>query len=290
MIKHCDRLNMRSIGIGIMRNNQSNVQKKTLQNVNVHQRWNNAYYDEDNERFYTLAFDYLKKVLGKPEPGRDKLLDAGCGSGIHSIRMARQGFLVTGVDFSESTLKIAQENIQKKHFQDSVVIQQGDLTQIEFKDESFDCILCWGVLMHVPDIEAALNELSRVLKKGGILIISEANMHSLQIRIYRRLSQLLGKNSRKKVYFTKLGVENWKETEEGDLLIRHFNIDWLKQRLINDGFVLKDQVPCQFTELYLKIPFLPIKKLIHAFNRFWFSYIKNSRLAFGNIVLFEKAS
>jgi len=48
----------------------------------------------------------------------------------------------------------------------------SDITSISVDDESFDCILCTEVLEHVPDAVAAIREFSRILKPGGILIIT----------------------------------------------------------------------------------------------------------------------
>lgn len=73
------------------------------------------------------------------------------------------------------------------------------------------------------------------------------------------------------------------------LLTRQTDIGWLMESLQNYGFTVKKRVAGQFTELYLKCPSRIIRQLIHFFNDFWFRYIKNPHLAFGNILFLEKS-
>ena len=78
----------------------------------IHERWTRDYRTGHNESFYEHAFDYILRVL-KPSPGAT-FLDAGCGSCPHSVRLARHGFNVRAVDFSESALAMAQDYVKSK--------------------------------------------------------------------------------------------------------------------------------------------------------------------------------
>ncbi len=71
-----------------------------------------------------------------------------------------------------------------------------------------DYLLCWGVLMHVPELGKAVSELTRVLRKGGMCVVSEVNMRSVQAVVLRHARQFLG---RKKADVRRLaaGVEHW---------------------------------------------------------------------------------
>src|SRR5213594_2433459 len=149
----------------VMINSQSELVQKFLSRPEIHQRWERDYRSTDNESFYEQGFDYILRVL-KPSPGAT-FLDAGCGSCAHSVRLARRGFNVRAVDFSESALAMAEDYVNSKELQDQIILGRESLLELSFLDETFDYVLCWGVLMHIPEVERAVSELSRVIKPGG---------------------------------------------------------------------------------------------------------------------------
>jgi len=116
--------------------------------------------------------------------------------------------------------------------------------------------------MHIPDIEKAIAELSRVLRKGGMIIISEANMFSLQSVIMNSLKMFRG------MKMTKAGLEYWAATPDGKYLVREVNVGWLKEKFERRGFKVKKRISGQFTELYTRFSRRMPKRLIHAFNYF----------------------
>jgi len=141
--------------------------------------------------------------------------------------------------------------------------------------------------MHMPDINKALSEICRVLKKGGIFVISETNMSSLQSFVLRGLKFLLNKEQAE-VKILDSGIEYWEEKDSGVLMTRQANIKWLIMKLENDGFSIIKHLPGQFTELYSRFSFKIIKKFIHLFNFIWFKYLKIPHLALGNILIVQK--
>ena len=102
----------------------------------------------------------------------------GAGRAFTTLRLARRGFRVRGIDFSEIVLEAARENVAEAGLADRIELEAGDLTQLSFADAEFERVLCWGVLMHVPDIDAAVSELSRVVAPGGRVIVNDANLAS----------------------------------------------------------------------------------------------------------------
>lgn len=259
--------------------------EKTLQKPGIHQQWEDCYRTEENEEFYEQAFDYITSVLDTKK--NSTFLDVGCGTGAHSIRLAKRGFSVLAVDFSEYVLRTAELKIQNSGLINNIKLQQENILSLSFADRTFDYVLCWGVLMHIPDIEKAISELDRVLKKDGILIISEANMFSLQSIVLRNLKLLLGKE-KATVKKTAAGLEYWHLTSSGKVLTRQADIGWLKKKFRSKGFTIKKHVSGQFTELYTKVHFGLIRKLIHCVNYLWFRYVKIPHLAFGNIIILGK--
>ena len=268
-----------------MKNPESRTLSVTLKKEGVHQKWENAYRTSENEEFYEKAFDYIVSVLNAPKDST--FLDVGCGIGAHSIRLARRGFSVLGTDFSETVLTWAEKNIRDRGMKDRIRLQREDILSSSFEDACFDYILCWGVLMHIHDIERGISEIARILKPGGRLVISEVNMNSLQSVILRTLKRLLGKENAL-VKKTPAGLEYWTITPSGRLLTRETDIQWLKNKSRQNGLVVKKHIPGQFTELYTRIFFGPLIKFVHLFNTFWFKHIRLPNYAFGNIIIFQK--
>ncbi|HEY5837627.1 MAG TPA: class I SAM-dependent methyltransferase [Pyrinomonadaceae bacterium] len=268
-----------------MTNSESVLVENLLSRPEMHRQWARDYRTDDNERFYEQAFDFIAGRL-KPEPGTT-FLDAGCGSCAHSVRLARRGFKVHAVDFSESALRMALQFVREKGVQDRITLGRESLLELSFPDQSFDYVLCWGVLMHIPDVKRAVAELARVLKPGGALVISEGNKSSLEAVAMRNLKRVL-RREKAQVKDTPAGVEYWKEKDGDALVTRQANIRWLIQELDQHGLSLTTRAPGQFTESYRMTSAPRLKRFIHGFNNFWFQRLRFARPAFGNILFLEK--
>jgi ubiquinone/menaquinone biosynthesis C-methylase UbiE len=268
-----------------MSDSDSKLVENLLARPEVHQKWEGGYRTEENERFYEGAFDYILEVL-KPPPGAT-ILDVGCGPCAHSARLARRGFRVHAVDFSESALRMAEEYVRERSLQDKIKLGRESLLGLSFPDESFDYVLCWGVLMHIPEVGRAVAELARVVKPGGTLVVSEANQSSLEAVGVRGLKRAL-KRERAEVKETEAGVEYWKVSGDDALVTRQANIEWLVRSFGERGLRLTKRVAGQFSEAYTLVSAAPLRKLIHGFNKFWFRHVKLPGLAFGNILFLRK--
>lgn len=251
----------------------------------IHQKWVANYRTAEMQAFYEIAFDLIAERLDAPIGST--ILDAGCGSCAKSVLLAARGFHVTACDYSSDALALAKETVQAQGSADRIRLQQEDLTGLSFPDGSFQYVLCWGVLMHIPDLERALSELVRVVRPGGMLVLSEGNMHSLQAVTMRWLKKLLGRE-RAEVVISPGGIEYIEKTNQGTLLTRQTDISWLIGECERLGMRLKVRESGQFTELYVAVPWRPVKQLIHAANKLWFRYIRLAGPAFGNILIFEK--
>lgn len=272
-------------GTNLMMNSDSVLVENLLARPEMHQQWTRDYRTDDNDRFYEQAFDFIVETL-KPEPGAT-VLDAGCGSCAHSVRLARRGFKVHAVDFSQSALDMAQQVVQAKGVHDRITLGRESLLELSFADQSFDYVLCWGVMMHIPEVERAVAELARVLKPGGSLVISEGNKSSLEAVTMRSLKRLLRKE-KANVKDTPAGVEYWKEKDGDALVTRQANVRWLIEQFDKRGLSLTKRAPGQFSESYRMFSGSMGRNFFHRLNSFWFRHVKWAAPAFGNILFFEK--
>ena len=104
-----------------------------------------------------------------------KVLDIACGVGYGCKILSEKGARnVTGCDISIESINYAKEHYSGE----GIRFQVNDIKKVNFSDEEFDCIVSFETLEHVKDQEIVITELKRVLKKGGILIISTPNLES----------------------------------------------------------------------------------------------------------------
>ena len=99
-----------------------------------------------------------------------RVLDFGCGPGTISVGLANAvapGEL-HGVDMEASQVELARA-VAEAGGHDNATFLVGDVTDLPFEDGFFDVAHCHNVLMHVPDTRAALAEVKRVLKPGGLI-------------------------------------------------------------------------------------------------------------------------
>jgi len=107
------------------------------------------------------------------------VLEVGCGAGDFAIHLALQKAKVTAVDFSAEAIEIAKQKSKKQNQQ--INFQVADAQSLPFANESFDLIFSCECLEHIPDPRKAVNELYRVLKPSGYLILSTENYSNAMI-------------------------------------------------------------------------------------------------------------
>ena len=114
-----------------------------------------------------LKTDYLASYVNfvnrYVKPG-SKILDLGCGAGLSSDMLSKT-YEVTGADFSKPVLEYA-----KKHFK-NIKFKHEDARKLSFKDKSFDAAMACGFIEHIEEVDKVLDEMLRVVKKNGHVII-----------------------------------------------------------------------------------------------------------------------
>jgi 2-polyprenyl-3-methyl-5-hydroxy-6-metoxy-1,4-benzoquinol methylase len=99
----------------------------------------------------------------------NNVLEAGCGAGrFTSVLLNKTLANVYSIDYSES-INVARENNER--FLHRLRLARASLYRIPFPDESFDKVICIGVLQHTPSVEESLKSLIRKVKPGGELVV-----------------------------------------------------------------------------------------------------------------------
>ena len=129
-------------------------------------RWP-AVYDTDQNPMQALEGLAVREMLGNV--AGLKVLDLGCGTGRHALRLAENGAVVTALDFSKGMLSEAR----RKPGADLVDFLPHDLSEaLPFAESEFDLVVSGLVLEHLDDLELFFSEIDRVVKPDARTIVS----------------------------------------------------------------------------------------------------------------------
>lgn len=138
--------------------------------VEGYDRWS-AVYDAMDNALVALEEPVVDELIGAVE-GR-RLIELGCGTGRHAIRLAARGAEVTGVDFSRGMLERARDKAgaERVHF------VEHDLTApLPFADAAFEHVLSCLVLEHVRRLEPLFREMRRVCSGFAVITVMHPAM------------------------------------------------------------------------------------------------------------------
>jgi ubiquinone/menaquinone biosynthesis C-methylase UbiE len=175
----------------------------------------------------------------------DKILEIGCGRGGFAFWLSPNFSEIYGqyeaADFSKSAVEMAQK-YQKKNSIKYINFSVQDIQNINFPDNSFDKIISFETIEHVPDPQKAVKELYRVLKPDGKLILTTPNYMNFY-GLYRAFLRLTGRR--------------WTEVGQpiNNFVIIPRTLFWLKF----SGFVVRDFSSSEFSTPWLN-------KRVHHFK------------------------
>ncbi|MCX6133401.1 MAG: class I SAM-dependent methyltransferase [Ignavibacteriales bacterium] len=106
-------------------------------------------------------------ILGALGP-KGSVAEVGAGIGTLALRLAKEGFDVTGVDVSSEALKRAGERARLEHL--TIQWREGFAESLPFPDKSFDYVTCCHTLEHVKDLAKAVSELKRIARKKVVVL------------------------------------------------------------------------------------------------------------------------
>jgi ubiquinone/menaquinone biosynthesis C-methylase UbiE len=152
------------------------------------------YYD----RVYSFK-DYLDEavrlqnlIIKYSETGGNSLLDVGCGTGLH-LKHLKDDFSCTGVDISRSMLKIARKNAK------GVTFKEANMKSLRL-GKQFDVIVCLlssiGYVKTPASLEKTIQNFSKHLKKGGLVLIEPSHAKSVYVSGEPRITTYNGKDAK----------------------------------------------------------------------------------------------
>jgi len=124
--------------------------------------------------------EYYRKAKNIHAPiVRDSCLDIGCGQGFFLFNASRAGYAAKGVEISQDAVAYARNEF-------GLDVEDKPIERLRFGEAHFDVVTLWQVLEHVPYPLMMLREVYRILKPGGLVVVSTPNIGGIPARILRR--------------------------------------------------------------------------------------------------------
>ena len=161
-----------------------------LREVELHEHLAPEYVRRYKPAFSSLFQRYWNdEILASTQPVSGRVLDCGCGTGVMLSTLASHFESVHAVDLSPDMLRLAAR--RETPGVRLCAIVRADAELLPYEDEYFDSVVCRGSLHHMPNLDAVLCELRRVLRPGGRLVVSEPCNDSWLVRTARRCLYVL---------------------------------------------------------------------------------------------------
>ena len=127
-------------------------------------------YDQDLASWSYQAPTAVAQIVVTRQPDAASVLDVGCGTGLVGRALRARGFAgrINGLDISHASLRIAEQ----RGGYDS--LEHADLQQpLGLENGGVDAVVCVGVMTYLPDVEAVWRELARVVRPGGLVVVTQ---------------------------------------------------------------------------------------------------------------------
>jgi SAM-dependent methyltransferase len=161
-----------------------------------------------------------------------RLLEVGCGAGIATQLFARAGFDVTALDISSLFVGYAK----KQDRNGRIAFLVADVSHLPLAAMSYDIVVSNAVIEHVPDVQAFIAEVARVLCPGGCVVVVSPNLLSPYLAAKRLLQGICGMS------VSPLWGRNMREL----LATLSHSLKWtIRKQLFQDStFLYREPTPC----------------------------------------------
>ena len=140
------------------------------------ERGSPAFFRSVEEHRYEVYAPWLKEAVGFQSFGGRRLLEIGPGLGTDHAQFARAGAQTYAIDLTTTHLDLTRRRFALEQLETRLA--RADAESLPFAEASFDVVYSFGVLHHTPDTLKAVEEARRVLKPGGVAIVSLYHRHS----------------------------------------------------------------------------------------------------------------
>jgi len=137
---------------------------------------------------FLMTFDlgrkiYLRGIVQKLQQisrlsSNKKILEIGCGNGI-GTRLIQEYFKPNefiATEYDESLVEITKDKVKDLN----ILVEAADATQFRFSNDEFDAVIGLSVIHHIPNWEDCINELHRIIKLNGLLVIKELSIDTFE--------------------------------------------------------------------------------------------------------------
>ena len=135
------------------------------------------YPESTKEPLYGHYLEQLRWVMAQFDWRGKRVADVGTGKGRFAISFALQGAEVYALDIASDMLHWAEQDAEKAGA--SVTFLRGDAENLPYPDHFFDLVVCMETIMHVPHPDRLVQELARVVKPEGQILVSMTNRYRL---------------------------------------------------------------------------------------------------------------
>lgn len=143
--------------------------KRYLERVNFYRSFG---YDLEKERDF---------ILDKSLPISGEILEIGTGKGHFALALAKRGFNFISIDISAQEQEIARLNIKYYGLEKNAIFKIENAEHLSFRDQGFDVIFSINVFHHLEKPSTVLDEITRLLRPVGKVVLSDFNEKGLEI-------------------------------------------------------------------------------------------------------------
>ena len=125
-------------------------------------------------------------------PSGSCVLDAGCGAGLTATALAQRGLRVHATDAAPAMVDLARRHAAETGVGDRVELGTADVQKLPFEEGTFDLVVALGVIPWLPSPSEAVNEIARVTRPGGRVIVNFDNVRRLNYTLDPKFNRRLG--------------------------------------------------------------------------------------------------